>query len=348
MKKLIFASFIIALAFSACSKKTATTTIAAHPIEITDYAERTVILEKPAQKIVVMADNALAVVKHLNAIDTVIALDSKTKGYLPISLLSETDPNLHNLPDVGKTKSPNYEYIISLAPDLILFKGNKDSADMLQEKTGVPVACILSNMGDYDFDLYAKIGKLLGKDSEAQTVTETLKKQKSSLENMLSALTENQKKSAYIVLQNSKNNLFKTQKTCNSLDLAGIANVSENANNVNEWGIAEISKEEFLHFAPDFIFLDLPTAESNIHKEDLQNDETFAFLKAVKENRIFHTHSFSLPKNYAYVIAEAYYYASLAYPEIVTEEVYKNAVNDIFRTAYGIENYYEEWKKSLL
>ena len=175
MKKLIFASFIIALAFSACSKKTATTTIAAHPIEITDYAERTVILEKPAQKIVVMADNALAVVKHLNAIDTVIALDSKTKGYLPISLLSETDPNLHNLPDVGKTKSPNYEYIISLAPDLILFKGNKDSADMLQEKTGVPVACILSNMGDYDFDLYAKIGRR-GIDT-ADKIRDEIKKQ---------------------------------------------------------------------------------------------------------------------------------------------------------------------------
>lgn len=56
----------------------------AKEIEITDYAERKVYLKKPAERIIVMADNSFVVVKQLKAIDKVIALDSKTKGYFDL------------------------------------------------------------------------------------------------------------------------------------------------------------------------------------------------------------------------------------------------------------------------
>ena len=91
-----------------------------------------------------MADNAFMIVKQLDAIDKVVALDSKTKGYWDLYLVSKTNPELQTLPDVGKTKNPNYEEIISLDADLILFKGNKDVCDTMQRKTGIPVVSIIS------------------------------------------------------------------------------------------------------------------------------------------------------------------------------------------------------------
>ncbi|MCR5764747.1 MAG: ABC transporter substrate-binding protein [Treponema sp.] len=315
-------------------------------VQITDYAERTVTLSKAAEKVVVMADNSLVVVKQLKAIDKVLALDSKTKGYLPLSILNTTNPELGDLPDVGKTKSPNYEYIISLNPDLILFKGNKELSDMLQEKTGVPVACIISK-GDYDFELYTKIGTLLGKQKEAEHLVKMFTEQKSALEKITAGISDSQKKSAYIVVQNSKSNLFKTMKASLSLELAGVRNVAANANKVDDWGFAEISKEEFLNYTPALIFLDKPSSPTEIQINDLQSDSIFSFLDAVKQKDIYLTHSFSLPKDYVYVIAEAYYYAHLAYPEHVTESVYKKAINTIFETAYSLENYYENWTETL-
>ncbi len=313
-------------------------------IKITDYANREVTLEKSAERIVVMADNAFMVVHELGALDKIVAVDSKTKGYWDLYLASKTNPELSSLPDVGKTKNPNYELILSLNPDLILLKGNKESADILQDKTGVPVANIISKTG-YDFEIYSTIGKLLGKEKEANAIVSELQSRKEKLENLLTKISE--KKSAYIVKQNSKNNLFKTLKTADSLALASITNVAADAGKTDEWGFAEISKEEFLNWSPDFIILDMPTSDSAITKQMLSDDATYQFQKAIKENEIYHTHSFSCPKDYVFVIAESYYYARIAYPDILSEKEYKNAINSLFEKTYGIKNYYEEWKISL-
>lgn len=119
----------IFISLTSCSKKEVSKTFST--IQITDYAERKISLDKPAERIIVMADNAFQIVKELGAIEKVVGFDSKTKGYWDLYLMSKTNPELSTLPDLGKTKSPNYEQILSLNPDLILLKGNKEAADLL-------------------------------------------------------------------------------------------------------------------------------------------------------------------------------------------------------------------------
>ena len=340
-KRVLFVVSSIFL-FIGCSKKQTVNMLTG--ISVTDYAGRTVSLEKPAERIIILADNSFQIVKELDAVDKVVGLDSKTKGYWNLYLMSKTNPELVSLPDLGKTKSPNYEQIISLNPDLILLKGNKDAADVLQNKTGIPVAAIVSKSG-YDFEIYSLIGKLLGKDKTAELVIKELKSQKENLESLLKSVLENEKKSAYIVIQNSKGNLFRTLKNADSLALANISNIAASTSKVDEWGFAEVSKEEFLNWNPDFIFLDSPLSEKAISKKTLLDNDTYRFLSAVKNNQIFVTHSFSCPKDYVFVIAEAYYYAHIAYPEKLSEKEYRSAINSIFEKTYGIKNYYEEWEK---
>jgi len=341
-KNLILTILVILIFFS-CTKTENSKT--SSKIQLVDYAGREISLTTPAERVIVMADNAFQIIKELDAIDKVVGLDSKTKGYWDLYLISKTNPELETLPDLGKTKSPNYEQILSLNPDLILLKGNKDIADDLQLKTGVPVVSIVSKHG-YDFEIYRVIGKLLGKEETAETVINELKVQKEKLETLLKSVPESEKKSAYIVVQNSKNNFFRTLKNADSLTLANISNVATSAKKVDEWGFAEISKEEFLNWEPDFIFLDEPVSKSSISKQNLLDDSTYQFLTAVKNNQIFVTHSFSCPKDYVFVIAEAYYYANIAYPHIISEKEYKTAINSIFEKTYGLKNYYEEWKKN--
>lgn len=345
MRKIVFAlGILVCLFFAGCSKKQSVNIN--NPIEITDYANRSVKLEKEASRIVVMADNSLYILKQLGAIDKVIALDSKTKGYLKNSILAKTNPELLNIYDVGKSKSPNYEQIISLYPDLIIFKGNKESADIIQDKTNIPVI-VVSSLNGYDFDLYNLIGKITGMNEEAKKVVDVLKSNKKNLEDKILKVPENEKKSAYIVVQNSKENHYKTIKNNQSLELACIKNVSSDANKVDEWGFAEISKEEIVKMTPDFVFIDYPLSEKSIKVKDICDDSNFKFMKAVKDQSIYLTHSFSTPKDYVFVISEAYYYANLAYPDFLDEKTYETSINQIFETTYGIKNYYEDWKKSL-
>ena len=239
-KNLILTILVILIFFS-CTKTENSKT--SSKIQLVDYAGREISLTTPAERVIVMADNAFQIIKELDAIDKVVGLDSKTKGYWDLYLISKTNPELETLPDLGKTKSPNYEQILSLNPDLILLKGNKDIADDLQLKTGVPVVSIVSKHG-YDFEIYRVIGKLLGKEETAETVINELKVQKEKLETLLKSVPESEKKSAYIVVQNSKNNFFRTLKNADSLTLANISNVATSAKKVDEWGFAEISKEE--------------------------------------------------------------------------------------------------------
>lgn len=314
-------------------------------IEIVDYVQRKVVLDKPAEKIVVMADNCFMVVKQLGAENKIVGLDSKTKGYWDLYLVSKTNPELANLPDVGKTKNPNYEYIISLEPDLILFKGNKEAANTLEEKTRIPVAVVNSKSG-FDFEIYNVIGLLLGKEKEAKKIIDELSSRKEIIEEKLANVS---RKSAYIVVQNAKNTPFRTQIDSVSLELAAITNVLQTniAGKVDEWGFAEISREEFINMNPDFIFIDYPTSSMSISKQSIKTNDAFNFCNALENNDIYYTHSFSAPKDYAYVIAEAYYYANIAYPEIITEDIYKEAINSIFEKTYSVKNYYEDFQDSL-
>lgn len=341
-KQVVFLFSILILALG-CSKKEMKS--ASESIKVTDYAEREISIEKPSERIIVMADNAFQIVKELGAVDKVVGLDSKTKGYWDLYLISKTNPELKSLPDLGKSKNPNYEQILSLNPDLILLKGNKEAADILQSKTGIPVVAVVSKSG-YDFKIYNLIGKLLGKEKNAKIVIDELQFQKEKLEKLLNEIPENERKSAYIVVQNSKGNLFRTLKKADSLALANIENVASAASKVDEWGFAEVSKEEFLNWKPDFIFLDEPLSEKSISKQNLLNDSTYKFSPAVRDNKIFITHSFSCPKDYVFVIAEAYYYARIAYPQLLSEEEYKSTINSIFDKTYGLKNYYEEWEKT--
>ena len=148
------------------------------------------------------------------------------------------------------------------------------------------------------------------------------------------------------LITNSKGNLFRTLKKADSIALAKIENFAVAASKVDEWGFAEVSKEEYLNWKPDFIFLDEPLSENSISKQILLNDSTYKFSSAVRDNKIFVTHPFSCPKDYVFVVAEAYYYARIAYPQLLSEEDYKSTINSIFDKAYGLKNYYEEWEKS--
>lgn len=349
--KFIFAVLFCCLLFSCgnvkqdSQKQNVSTSITS--VSITDYANRTVTLARPATKIVCMAANSLCVLASLGMLENIVALDKKCFDILPFCIAKDIRPALKDLPNIGKSSSPDCEAIAKLKADLILFSGNAKDADMIQEKTGAKVAVIKSLEG-FDFEIYTKIATLVGKEKRAKEVTSFLQRKIQALQTALKDLRQEQIKTAYIVLQSSSGNLFKTMKSNQSLEAANVKNPAQNTTQKAEWGVVEFSKEALIEINPDVIFLDKPLKENDIRPKTLQNDATFSFLQAVKKGNVHYMLSFMLPKDYVYVVLEGFYFANVCYPAFVSQQMTEDAVNDLFYFVYGIKDYYEKFQKTIL
>lgn len=315
-------------------------------ITIKDYTGRKISLKSKPKRIVVMASQALVVLAQLKATDEIVGLDSRTLKYSSLFLPFKLYPNLEKVQDVGRNYNPNYEAILNVYPDVIILRGSKKDALLMEEKTKIPVIAVRFEEG-YNYNIYHLLGSLCKKEKLANEVVSKIVEKKEELEKLIKKIPIKKRKKAYLMLQSTKKDFYQTVKNIQSFELAGVVNIAtEKLPAISDWGSCVISKEEFILQNPQYIFLDYPISSISIQKENIFSDEVMKLVEATKSQQIYITHSFSLPKDYVYVVCEAYYYAHILYPHVVTEQIYKNAIDDVFFTIYGIESYYEYWTSS--
>jgi iron complex transport system substrate-binding protein len=320
--------------------------VADKSISIVDYGGREISLPKIANRVVVMADSALCIVSQLDADDMIVALDTKTLAHSNNLVAFIKNPSLRNLPDVGKTKNPNYEAILSVNPDVVIAKVSAESADIMQRQLGIPVVCIRS-IPEIDYDIYRFVGKIIGKEKKAEEVINFLSKKIAYLEEKVK-LVEEDKKTVYMALFTSNKNYVHTMPNVLSLSLAGGINVAAEIKNINEWGQCEVSKESILKWNPDFIFVDAPLNDNALFIDDLRKDPILEFLPAVENNNCMYTFSsFELPKDHVGLIASAYYFANELYPELLSTDECDAKINEIYTKIYNLPNYYTNWKNRI-
>ena len=79
---------------------------------------------------------------------------------------------------VGNWKEPNAEKIIALNPDVILVGwGGKESAEKIEQQTGIPAVCIGRMDGHLDYDRYRIVGKVIGKEQKSRRNHSVLEEQ---------------------------------------------------------------------------------------------------------------------------------------------------------------------------
>jgi ABC-type Fe3+-hydroxamate transport system substrate-binding protein len=141
----------------------------AGPITLTDAAERTVELEGPAERVVVLEWQQVEDVLTLG-VEPVGAAD--VKGYNTWDTAVELDPDTT---DVGTRGEPSLDAIFSTNPDLVIVEAERGDPVIKQlEKYDVPVlvtrgadtADPIANMKD----TFTLIAQALGKDDEAEEV----------------------------------------------------------------------------------------------------------------------------------------------------------------------------------
>ena len=117
------------------------------------------------KKIVVLDPAVVEMLYLLNAEDRIAAVaHSQTTGIWP-------EDKTKNLPDVGTLAKPSLEKIISFSPDLVVLSIHSTGLAKDLEAHGIKTVSFPANSFDDIFNNFLEVGKLIGKEDEAQKIT---------------------------------------------------------------------------------------------------------------------------------------------------------------------------------
>ena len=117
------------------------------------------------KKIVVLDPAVVEMLYLLNAEDRIAAVaHSQTTGIWP-------EDKTKDLPDVGTLAKPSLEKIISFSPDLVVLSIHSTGLAKDLEAHGIKTVSFPANSFDDIFNNFLEVGKLTGKEDEAQKIT---------------------------------------------------------------------------------------------------------------------------------------------------------------------------------
>lgn len=314
----------------------------ARGLVVTDYERRTVVLPREAKRIVPLVPSALRILVQVGAEDRIVAVDRKSAAAKATMLPFLSRPGLAKLPVVGDRKEPNLEAILALGPDLVVTSSTADKADALQAALGVPVLCVVSEP-DEDYDILRLLGAVAGKQARAEELVAYLSKAADELEAKVAAVPPAARKRVYLGLFTNSGRFTQTMPVYQSLKLAGGVNVAAEVPASTSWGSVEVNQERLLAWDPEVIFVDWRETPAYLPREAFLGNAEFSTLQAVRKGRVHYSQTSHDGKDYAAALAEAYYMASILYPEAVPPAAAAEAAERAYATVYGLRGYYAAW-----
>ncbi len=245
-----------------------------------------------------------------------------------------------DLPVIGGNGKPNAEAIITAEPQVIVLSQSAGvDAQELQNKTGTPVVVIPGNdklLDENTFETIRILGELYGKQERAQTLTKYLKDLEKDLKDRTSAIADSQKPTVYVggVSYKGHHGFEGTEAGYGPLALIGAKNL---ADTTGQTGAFNIDAEQVLTWDPDVIFLDFNGMDL-IRADYLKNPDFYNSLSAVKNGKVYSQISFrSNATNLETALADAYYAASVLYPEAFADVDLEAKISQIYMTLLGTD-----------
>jgi iron complex transport system substrate-binding protein len=288
---------------------------------VTDMAGRSVEVPVVVDKIVGFGSVPLRTISYLGAVDMLSGVElAEQTDYVTCGYRHVNFEQFKALPVVGEGGSngvtPNEEALALAHPDVVFASIDKDAADALQQKTGIPVICIAQSDKIFDARYYEAIrliGTVIKKDARAEELVGYLEATQADLAKRTSGAAAD-RPTAYAagISFRGGHGFAGTEALFPPFVETGITNVADVG---GASGAYDIDIEQVLTAQPDFVFVE--TSNLSLVKEDyLANPSYFSHLEAVRNKSTYTLVSYRFyGANIELAVANCYWVGSVAYPE---------------------------------
>ena len=312
------------------------------PKDITDQVDRTVTFYRPVERVISTSRDSTRVLIGLDACDKIVGVqESPCPSHMP-EVAKACGGRLFDRPVVSRNSNP--ELIVSLYPDVVF--GSSRTADVLQEKIGIPVVCFkfgftLEQINDgIEF-----IGKVLEKEKESEEIISSIEERIDKVREVTSEINESDKPTVYFAMRGYgiMGGVVRTTNRYDPIDMAGAINVAKDCAGA---GSITVTKEQIIKWDPDiFIIADLGTKYKKVPPADtIYTDPDFQTLRAVKNGKVY-------PALYPYAsgtpidrnLANTFYLAKLFHPDKFPDLDVEEEGNEIFKLFYRDDGLFSEY-----
>lgn len=261
-------------------------------VTVTDMLGRSVEVPAEPQRLIGIGSSSLRLISYLNAADKVVGVEqSELKDNVTCSYRHVNHETFKNLPVIGdggsKGTTPNEEAIMQAAPDVVFASIDKDAADALQERTGVPVVCLTLSNVVFDqafYDNVNLVGGIVGKQERAADIVRYMEDTRADLEKRTASLPADQVKTAYAagISFRGGHGFAGTEANFPPFQATNVKNVAD-VNGAS--GAFDIDLEAISSAQPDYVFVE--SGNLPLVKEDYEaNPSYFSALKAVQDGKV--------------------------------------------------------------
>lgn len=308
---------------------------------ITDGAGRTVELPRNVESIVCVGVGALRYSCYMGAQNLVVGIEDYEAKRAMDRLYNYVNYDLFQaLPVIGTNGEPFMEEIISVDPQVIVMsKSASVDADELQSKTGIPVVVVPGSdttLDDNAFETIRILGTLFGKEERAEELTAYLQELREDLESRIQGVED---KPAVYVGGVSFKGIHGFEGTEAYYGPFALINANNLADTTGQSGAFNIDVEQVLAWDPEVIFLDFNGMDL-INEDYASNPDFYNNLTAVQEGKVYSQISFrSYASNLETALADAYYAATILYPQQFADVDVTEKTGEIFETLLGSNPY---------
>jgi len=252
-------------------------------------------------------------------------------------------PELQDKPTIGPAFSGDPELIAARKPDII-FKTYTTSAeaDELQRKTGIPVVALRYISADTSWQVLDSaltlLGRVLNKQDRAQELITYYQTMIDSLRQLTRDTGGQKRPAVYLggLSHRGTHGINSTSPWYEPFAFVHARNVAADLRGEytkNEGVMVDV--EQVMVWNPDILFIDL--AGNELVKEDIMNNPSFyRQMKAFQNECVYGVHPYNwYSTNYSTVLANAWYIASILYPDDLGEINPAEKANTIYSRFLG-------------
>lgn len=316
---------------------------------ITDSAGRQVEVPESVESVVCVGVGALRYTCYVGAQELVVGIEDYEATQSIDRLYNYVNHDqFQDLPVIGTNGVPYAEQIIAVAPQVIVMsKSANADADDLQAQTGTPVVVIPGSDTTLDNNAYETIrilGQLYGMENRAEELAAYLKDIQQDLDSRTKNIPDSDKPSVYVAGVSFRG-LHGFEGTEAGYGPFTLIHANNLADTIGQDGAFDIDLEQVLSWDPDILFLDFNGMDL-ISESFAQNPDYYNALTAVQNGKVFSQISFrSYASNLDTALADAYYAASILYPEQFADVDPVAKAGEIFEMLLGA-NPYEDLKEA--